>query len=309
MPPSIALELRGICAAYGSKTVVDRVSLAVHRGEIVGLLGPNGSGKSTSLAIAAGLHTPCAGSTIVEGIQHSERPLEYSRRIGYVPQESALYDELTATQNLEFFAKLYGLRGYELDARICRALVRAKLSDRASERVRTFSGGMKRRLDLAIALLNDPAVLLLDEPTTALDPASREDLFLELQRLRDDGHAILMTTHHSDEIEHRFDRVAFLESGRLIALGAADELTRTKPRGRNVLFGHMHAALPKFVERRIRARLDRDIELEVTGRRVRLTAWTADDLGRALAIVLGEGAQLDQFRSGHGRIDTSARAA
>lgn len=307
--PTPILQLRDIRANYGSVTAVDGLSLGLNRGEILALIGPNGSGKSTTLGIAAGILDPAAGHAEIEGVRRSTDPVRYARRVGFVPQDSALYDELTAVQNLEFFGRLYGLRGFELDARICRALVRSRLTDRSHERVRTYSGGMKRRLNIAIALLHDPPVLLLDEPTAALDSASRDSLFADLHRLRDDGHAILLTTHHADEAEHGCDRIAILEAGKLIAVGTPGELMHAKPAGRSTLFGHLRGTMPKFLERRIRQRLDAGVEMEVISRRVRLSAWTSDDLGRALAVVLSEGAKLDTFRTAAGRLEPYTKAA
>jgi ABC-2 type transport system ATP-binding protein len=309
MPRTVALQLRDIRAVYGSVTAVDGLSLRVHRGEIVALVGPNGSGKSTTLGIAAGALDPASGSVEIEGVDRAREPLRYASRVGFVPQDSAIYDEFTAVQNLEFFGRLHGLRGYELDSRIAKALGRSRLIDRSHHRAGTFSGGLRRRLGIAVAILPDPPVLLLDEPTAALDSASRDELFADLQRLRDEGHAMLLTTHHSDEAEQCCDRIAVLESGRLVADASPSELMRTRTSGRSVLFGHLRGALPKFVERRIRQRLDSSVGFEVTGHRVRLSAWTAEDLGRALALVLGEGARLDQFRSAPGRLEPTAKAA
>lgn len=305
----VALRIREIRADYGTVRAVDGVSLDVHRGEIVALMGPNGSGKSTTLAIAAGILDPVSGSVELEGRPRMADHLRYARGIGFVPQDAALYDDLTVVQNLRFFGRLFGLNGFELDARIGRALARTLMTDRSHERTRTLSGGLKQRLGIAAALLHDPPVLLLDEPTTALDPASRESLFDRLQQLRDDGHAILLTTHHPDEAEQGCDRIAILEKGRIVALGPPSQVLRSRSTGRKALFGHLRNRIPKFVERRIRERLDRGVELEIVGRRVRLSAWTSDDLGRALAMILSEGAGLDTFRTVAGRLETAKSAA
>lgn len=309
MPRTVALELRDIRAVYGRVTVLHGVTLAVHRGEILGLLGPNGSGKSTTLGIAAGVIDPVAGSVSIDGTDRTHDPHRFAIRVGFVPQDSAIYEELTAVQNLEFFGRLYGLRGYDLDSRIAKALARSRLTDRSHEPAGTFSGGLRRRLGIAIALLPDPPVLLLDEPTAALDAASRDDLFADLHRLREEGHAVMLTTHHAEEAEQVCDRIAILEAGRLVAEGPPSELMRSQSSGRCVLFGHLDGSLPKFLERRIRRRLDADIGFEVTGHRVRLSAWTADELGRALALLLAEGAHLDRYRSVSGRLEPTAKAA
>ncbi|MGL6097214.1 MAG: ABC transporter ATP-binding protein, partial [Fimbriiglobus sp.] len=207
---TVALALDAVSVRYGPTLAVDGLTLHVNRGEIVGLLGPNGSGKSSTIAAAAGVLDPAAGTVTVDGIARHRNPNGYARRVGLVPQEPALYDELSAVANLRFFGRLYGMSGENLRKRADLALARARLQDRADDRVSTFSGGMKQRLNLACALLHDPAVLLLDEPTAALDPASRDSLFAALHELRDAGHAVLLSTHHLDEAEYGCDRIAVL---------------------------------------------------------------------------------------------------
>ena len=219
MTHSTALLLDSIRVRYGPRLAVDGVSLAVNRGEIVGLLGPNGSGKSTTLAAAAGIIDPFEGTVSIDGVRRDQSANRYAHRVGFVPQEPALYDDLSAEANLQFFGRLYGLRGLTLRDRVNDALFRARLDDRRAARVSTFSGGMKQRLNLAAALLHEPTVLLLDEPTAALDPVSRDNLFAVLHDLREQGHAILLTTHHLDEAEHGCDRIAILEAGKLVACG------------------------------------------------------------------------------------------
>lgn len=303
----VALSLVDVCVRYGARVALDRVSLDVRRGEIVGLLGPNGSGKSTTLAVAAGVRDAASGSVTIEGRTRAADPTAFALRVGLVPQEPAVYDELTAFDNLAFFGRLYGLAGADLRRRATRALSRVKLSDRAHHRVQTFSGGMKQRLNLAAALLHDPPVLLLDEPTAALDPAARDALFADLTRFRDDGHAILLTTHHVDEAEGGCDRVAVLDGGRLVACGTPSELLRPKVQERAVLYGHVRVRPPKFLERAIRRRLGEGARLEITGRRVRLSAPTSEELGRALALLLAEGVELEAYRTPAGALEGALR--
>lgn len=307
MPASVALAIDNLRVHYGSHLAVDGLSLHVNRGEIVGLLGPNGSGKSTTLAAAAGVLDPAEGRVSVNGICRASDPDGYAKRIGLVPQEPALYDELSANANLSFFGRLYGLSGGTLKSRIERALDRAGLADRAQDRVSTYSGGMKQRLNLACALLHGPAVLLLDEPTASLDPASRDTLFAALYDLREAGHAILLTTHHLDEAEHGCDRLAVLERGRLVACGKPHELIRYQATGRAVLYAHMREPLPRFFVRGLKARLPVGVDLEATGRRLRLAADTQEDLGKALAMVLADGIVLDGFRTPPGRLEPLLR--
>jgi len=307
MPRSLALHLEHVSVRYGPTLAVDDLSVEVRRGEIVGLLGPNGSGKSTSLAVAAGVLEPFAGTATACGTRREDDPTAYAMHIGLVPQEPALYDELTAEANLTYFGRLYGLCGYDLRCRVGTVLERVRMDDRAGQRVGTLSGGLKQRLNLACALLHDPPLLLLDEPTAALDPASRDALFADLHRLRDAGHAVLLTTHHLDEAETGCDRIVVLDRGRVIASGKPSELVRTSPTGRAVLYGQLREQLPLFFARGLRKRLGPNVEVEVTGRRLRLAADTQEELGRALALVLSDGIALDSYRTPPGRLETLLR--
>jgi ABC-2 type transport system ATP-binding protein len=308
MPLPVALSLVDVTVRYGDRVAVNRVSLDVRRSEIVGLLGPNGSGKSSTLAAAAGVLDPVSGSVVVDGRTRAADPAAFAARVGLVPQEPAVYDELTAFDNLMFFGELYGLSGSDLRRRAVRALSRLKLTDRAHHRVSTFSGGLKQRLNFAAALLHDPPVLLLDEPTAALDPACRDALFADLTRFRDDGHAILLTTHHLDEAESGCDRVAVLDRGALVACGPPSELLRPQPAERAVLYGHLRVRPPKYLARAIRHRLGPHVGLEITGRRLRLSAATSEELGRALASLLAEGVELEAYRTPAGTVERALRA-
>jgi ABC-2 type transport system ATP-binding protein len=303
MTGPVALALEGVRVRYGPAVAVDGVSLHVRRGEVVGLLGPNGSGKSTTLAAAAGVLDPFAGTVAVEGVRRDADPAGYARRVGLVPQEPALYDDLSAEANLAFFGRLYGLNKHDLRARVEAALTCVNLADRRRARVGTFSGGMRQRLNLACALLHAPAVLLLDEPTASLDPASRDNLFATLHELRDAGHAVLLTTHHLDEAEHGCDRIAVLDKGRVVASGRPAELLRVTQAGRAVLYGHLRERLPRFFVKSLRQRVGAGVELEVTGRRLRLAATTQEELGRALAVVMADGVVLETFRTPPGRLE------
>ncbi len=211
------LEVVGLVKRYGSLVAVDGVSFSVAAGETVGLLGPNGAGKTTTVAMIAGLVAPDSGEIRIEG-----RPLEgdadpLKRRLGLVPQELALYEELSALANLRFFGGLYDLSGAALDAAIARVLTLVGLAERGRDRVKTFSGGMKRRLNLAASLLHDPAVLLLDEPTVGVDPQTRNAIFENLETLRARGKAIVYTTHYMEEAERLCDRLVIIDKGHVVA--------------------------------------------------------------------------------------------
>ena len=216
------IRLRGLRKSYGNITAVDGVSLEIARGEAFGLLGPNGAGKTTTLSMIVGLIAPDAGTVEVGGAD----PLlpATRRRIGICPQSVSLYPELTGRQNLTFFARLQGLSGRDLRARVGWALEFAGLMDRAETRVSTYSGGMQRRLNLAAGLVHDPEILLCDEPTVGVDPQSRNHLYECIERLRDEGRTILYTTHYMEEAQRLCGRVAIIDHGRVLALGSPDQL-------------------------------------------------------------------------------------
>ena len=225
------LDVRGLRKAYGSLVAVHDVSLTLRAGEIVGLLGPNGAGKTTTVSMVAGLVTPTAGQVLIGGEPLAGDTDPAKRRIGLVPQDLALYDELTALQNLRFFGALYDLDAATLARNISSALDLVGLADRARHRVGTFSGGMKRRLNLAASLLHDPDILLLDEPTVGVDPQSRNAIFDNLETLRARGKALLYTTHYMEEVERLADRVVIVDHGRVVASDTLDGLQQHAPAG------------------------------------------------------------------------------
>jgi ABC-2 type transport system ATP-binding protein len=211
------LHVEHLRKAFGHIVAVDDVSFALERGQLLGLLGPNGAGKTTTVALIAGLVAADRGQVLVDGQRVTSDIDPRKRRIGVIPQELALYDELTARQNLRFFGALYGLAGARLDRASAEALDLVGLGDRAADRVRTFSGGMKRRLNLAAGLLHDPDILLLDEPTVGVDPQSRNAIFDNLEELKRRGKALLYTTHYMEEAERLADRIVVIDHGRVIA--------------------------------------------------------------------------------------------
>lgn len=221
-----ALSLQGAGKDYGPRVAVAALDLEVAPGELLGLLGPNGAGKTTTIAMACGVLAPSRGRISIAGIDLQASPRAAKRKLGYVPQELALYNELSATQNLRYFGALYGLGGATLDHRIAWALDLVRLADRASDRVKEFSGGMQRRLNLAASLLHQPELLIVDEPTAGVDPQSRAHLFETLRALHAEGMAIVYTTHYLEEVEQLCQRVAILDHGKLIAVGTPGELTR-----------------------------------------------------------------------------------
>jgi ABC-2 type transport system ATP-binding protein len=226
MTASIPLSVREASKRFGQILAVDRLSFEVAAGECFGLLGPNGAGKTTTLSMAATLIRPDSGSILVAGADVAADPAAARRAIGLAPQEISLYPDLTARENLAFFGGLYGVRGGELKERIREALDLAGLADRASHRVGTFSGGMKRRLNFVVALIHRPALVLLDEPTAGVDPQSRNHLFDMVADLKARGITIVYTTHYMEEAERLCDRIAIMDHGRLAGVGTQAELVR-----------------------------------------------------------------------------------
>jgi ABC-2 type transport system ATP-binding protein len=224
-----ALEVSGLRKCYGGVRAVDGVSFRVEEGSIVGLLGPNGAGKTTTVSIICGLLPADAGEVRIAGAALAGDTDPAKGRLGLVPQELALYEELSADDNLRFFGALQGMDGSRLASRIDDVLRHTGLTDRRRDRVKVYSGGMKRRLNLAAGLLHDPQVLLLDEPTAGVDPQSRNAVFESLEALRDAGKAILYTTHYMEEAERLCDRIVIVDRGRVVADGTAEELGRLMP--------------------------------------------------------------------------------
>jgi len=219
-----ALSLRGLGKDYGARKAVGALDLEVARGECFGLLGPNGAGKTTTISMACGVITPSRGGVAIGGVDLRRDPHGAKRKLGLVPQELAIYEELSATQNLRYFGALYGLAGGALVDRIAWALDIVGLRDRASEPAKTFSGGMKRRLNLAAGLVHEPELLVLDEPTVGVDPQSRNHIFETIKTLHAKGMTIVYTSHYMEEVEALCDRIAIMDGGAIVATGTIDEL-------------------------------------------------------------------------------------
>jgi ABC-2 type transport system ATP-binding protein len=223
----LAIEVRDLCKSFGSFRAVDHLSLQVRQGEIFGLLGPNGSGKTTTINMISGLSRPTSGEVRVMGydVQHHARRVR--QVLGSVPQETALYEELTAWTNMDFHADLFGIPSKEKKERITRLLELVQLLDRKDSRVGTFSGGMKRRLALARALLHDPQLIYLDEPTLGVDVQARRAIWDYILALRDQGKTVLITTNYLEEAQVLCERLAIIDHGKLIAVDTPEHLKQT----------------------------------------------------------------------------------
>jgi len=219
------LRLSDLHKRYGDTVALAGLSLTVRRGEILGLLGPNGAGKTTAVHLAVGLLAPDAGEVTIEGLGSPRTP-EVRRRIGVAPQALALYEPLSSEENLRFFGRIYGLSGRALVDRVAWALDFAALGDRRRAPTSALSGGMKRRLNLAVALIHDPDLILLDEPTVGVDPQSRNAILERIAELRRLGRTVVYATHYMEEAARLCDRVAIVDHGRLLALGSVEDLVR-----------------------------------------------------------------------------------
>lgn len=225
------LEIRELSKSFGTIQAVERVSFQVGPGEIYGLLGPNGAGKTTTLSCVCGLLRPDAGQIRLDATSLAEAPIAFKRRIGVVPQEVAIYGDLTARENLNFWGGMAGLRGAELRQRTAAVLERVGLAERAREAVRTFSGGMKRRLNLAAGILHQPDLLLLDEPTVGIDVQARLNILEIVREVARAGAHVLYTTHDLEEAQGLCDRIGILDHGRILAEGTLAELKRVVGEG------------------------------------------------------------------------------
>jgi len=215
---SAGIQVKGLVKKYGDRIAVNGLNLSILEGEIFGLLGPNGAGKSTTISILATLLIPNEGEVKICGYDLHRDVKHVKPLIGFVPQELALYPTLSAWDNLTFFGRIQGMRGPLLRERVASALALVGLTDRAKDIVNTFSGGMKRRLNIAVGLIHQPRVLFLDEPTVGVDPQSRNFIFEHVERLKTQGMTILYTTHYMEEVERLCDRVAIMDEGHILVL-------------------------------------------------------------------------------------------
>lgn len=219
------LETKELTKKFKAHVAVSNVSLYLEEGESVGLLGPNGAGKSTTISMMSTLLPPTSGEVRFNGIDALDIPQELRRVLGVVPQEIALYEELTAYENMKFFGRIYGLKGKKLEERIKDVLDMIGLTERRKDRVETYSGGMKRRINIGVTLLHEPEVLIMDEPTVGIDPQSRNYILDMIRRLnKEKNMTILYTSHYMEEVEKLCDRIYIMDHGEIIASGTNQEL-------------------------------------------------------------------------------------
>jgi ABC-2 type transport system ATP-binding protein len=220
------LEVNKLEKKYGDFTAVNKISFDIQEGEIFSLLGPNGAGKTTTISMLSTLYIPTSGEATLGGHSVTKEPMAVRNLIGVVPQDLALYEDLSARENLVFWGKMYGLSGTTLTTRIDEVLEQIGLTDKAKQRVKTYSGGMKRRVNIGVGLLHKPKLLFMDEPTVGIDPQSRRLILDSVKALNKQGMTVLYTTHYMEEAEELSNRVGIIDHGELIALGTQAELTR-----------------------------------------------------------------------------------
>ncbi len=222
---NMLLEVNNLIKRYGDFLALDHITFAVKEGEIFGLLGPNGAGKTTTISIISSLTQYDGGEVKFLGKEIKRHEMEVKQELGIVPQEIAIFEDLTAYENLDYFGRLYGLRGNLLKERITEALAFTGLTDRRKDRPKGFSGGMKRRLNIACAILHHPKLIIMDEPTVGIDPQSRNHILQSIKELNKMGSTIIYTSHYMEEVEEICTRVAIVDHGRVIAQGTKEELT------------------------------------------------------------------------------------
>ncbi|MBI2687023.1 MAG: ABC transporter ATP-binding protein [Acidobacteria bacterium] len=293
------LSAKNLRKAFGQLQAVSDVSLEAAKGEVLGLLGPNGAGKTTTIGMLAGLVPPDAGEVRIAGEPIVGDTSELKRKLGLVPQELALFEELTATANLDLFGALYGLSGAALARERARVFELVGLADRAKDRAGTFSGGMKRRLNLAAALMHDPDVILLDEPTVGVDPQSRNAIFDNLESLKAAGKTLLYTTHYMEEAARLCDRIAIMDHGKVIAYDDLSGLLKLAPVSRVVVveladFHRVDAVLGLAGVR----------EAELTGNQLRLGIERVEDIPGLLTWLLSQGAAIDHVHTERPTLET-----
>ncbi|MBE9515746.1 MAG: ABC transporter ATP-binding protein [Proteobacteria bacterium] len=290
--PAAILETRQLSKQYPGtdQPAVNAVSLAVEAGQFFGLLGPNGAGKTTLLSMISGLRRPDSGQILLNGNDVAHNSAEIKRTIGLVPQDLALYQNLTGRENLMFFGSMQGLQGSELQKQVEACLEVGRLQDYAHRRVADYSGGLKRRLNLAIGLLHEPALLILDEPTVGIDPQSRNFIFESLRHLNESGMTIIYTTHYMEEVEQLCREVAIMDQGHIIARGSLDELL-TRQKGQTI-----HIRLAKEADEQTIALLQQLPDIDsVTANQKQLSINSTQALNRVdqtIAILKQQGAEV-----------------
>jgi len=275
MPP--ILQVQNLVKKYGDFTAVNGVTFDIQEGEVFSLLGPNGAGKTTTISMLSTLYTPTSGDALIGGHSITKNPMAVKHVIGVVPQELALYEDLTARENLLFWGQMYGLSGRPLQSRIDEVLEQIGLTDKAKNRVRTYSGGMKRRVNIGVGLLHKPRLLFMDEPTVGIDPQSRRAILDTVKDLNRQGMTVLYTTHYMEEAQELSDRVGIIDHGELIALGTQKELTQQVGQAETLILHIGESDDPQALANSLKGLKD-VLEANVTDHEVSIVTPDAEDI-------------------------------
>ena len=273
-------QAQNLIKSYGAVRAVDGVSFTVAKGEVYGLLGPNGAGKTTTMSMLSGLLAPDDGRILFDGIDLAAEPIKVKAQLGVVPQEPALYETLSARENLHFWGGLYGLSGAGLNKAVDRVLDLVGLADRAKEPVKQYSGGMKRRINLALGLVHGPRAVLMDEPTVGIDPQARLNILESVKQVAAGGTTVIYTTHYLEEVEQLCDRIAIMDHGKILAEGTLDEL-KSRMGGRDIV-----TVRGSFDAAAVRPRLDELAGVQVTAVDEGKLVMTVEGSGRGAVDVL-----------------------
>ncbi len=271
------LEVKQLVKKYGSFTAVKGISFDIQEGEIFSLLGPNGAGKTTTISMLSTLYTPTSGDATICGFSISKDPMAVKKCIGVVPQDLALYEDLSARENLNFWGQMYGLSGKALTKRVDEVLEQIDLVDKAKQRVKTYSGGMKRRVNIGVGLLHHPRLLFMDEPTVGIDPQSRRAILDSVKELNRQGMTVLYTTHYMEEAQELSNRVGIIDHGELIALGTQAELTRQIGETDTLILHISQEADPEALATEVR-QIKGVVKADVTDHEISIITPSAEEL-------------------------------
>jgi ABC-2 type transport system ATP-binding protein len=274
-------QVQGLVKSYGTLRAVDGVSFQVAKGELFGLLGPNGAGKTTTMSMLSGLLAPDEGRILFDGTDLAAEPLKVKAQLGIVPQEPALYENLSARENLHFWGGLYGLSGGALTQAVDRVLDAVGLKERAKDPVKEYSGGMKRRINLALGLVHGPRAVLMDEPTVGIDPQARLNILDSVKRVAAAGTTVIYTTHYLDEVETLCDRIAIMDHGKILAEGTLDQL-KSRVGGRDIV-----TVRGSFDVAEVRPRLDTLPGVQITSAEAGKLVLSVEGSGRGAVDLLG----------------------
>jgi len=290
------VKIEEVTKNFGELTAVDRMSLQIEEGEIFGLLGPNGAGKSTVINMITGLFRMDKGDIFVLDKSVNKDPMFTKRNIGIVPQDIAIYEDLTSLENVKFFAGLYGLRGKKLSAAAEEALEFTGLSDQAKAFPKTFSGGMKRRLNIACAIAHKPKIIIMDEPTVGIDPQSRNHILQSVKKLNQSGSTIIYTSHYMEEVEEICTRIAIMDHGKVIAQGTKEEL-KALITDTNVVWVTIEDSVSRIEESKIKE-IPGVIHLDITDSTIKITsAREVKNLGKIIQYFIGSGISIKSVES------------